>query len=55
MAEEEPKLRVMPVPECPEHGPMSLAAAERFLVGANVLVWVCHGFDGEGCDYTVMP
>lgn len=47
-------LKVKPAPECPEHGQMELCVATRHPDGANVLVWVCHGFDGEGCDYQVV-
>jgi hypothetical protein len=31
-----------PGPRCPTHGQMSL----RF----ETDTWVCHGWDGEGCD-----
>ncbi len=30
---------------CPEHGRMHF----RFETDR----WICHGFDGEGCDHTV--
>jgi len=32
-----------PLPRCPTHGQMSRGEGH----------WVCHGFDGEGCDYEV--
>jgi hypothetical protein len=32
-------------PSCPVHGRMSLDFARDS--------WVCHGWDGEGCDHVV--
>ena len=37
-----------PHPRCPTHGQTSCEAHPR----AALLLWVCHGFDGEGCSYT---
>jgi hypothetical protein len=34
-----------PLPRCPEHGRMSYRPAPDR--------WVCPGWDGEGCPYTV--
>jgi hypothetical protein len=43
-----------PRPECPEHGTMSHIqpppGEDRVWPPAH---WVCHGWDGEGCDHTV--
>ena len=41
---------VAPLPRCPAHGQMSPRPA---LVGGGDAGWVCHGWDGEGCPYTV--
>jgi len=30
-------------PRCPTHGQMSPRGGK----------WICHGFDGEGCDHVV--
>lgn len=40
-------------PSCPVHGPMH--PGERAVVagGHEVRTWVCHGWDGEGCNHTV--
>ena len=45
---------VLPVPECPEHGEMHLrVACDPADVTIVFFVYVCHGFDGEGCDRLV--
>lgn len=46
-------LYVAPIPKCPEHGQMHLRVAQRPEDGANIFVYICHGFDGEGCDHLV--
>lgn len=38
-------LYVAPIPECPVHGKMHHDFARN--------QWICHGFDGEGCDHVV--
>ena len=34
-----------PIPKCPTHGMMHYSKA--------VGMYICHGFDGEGCPYTL--
>jgi hypothetical protein len=36
-------------PQCPEHGPMKARLGQA--QGYTCTVWVCPGWDGEGCDY----
>lgn len=35
---------IAPLPRCPTHGQMNC-------LPGGVTEWVCHGWDGEGCDY----
>jgi hypothetical protein len=46
-----------PLPRCPEHGQMSRRSETRPLSGGMSLItrteWICHGWDGEGCDHRV--
>lgn len=46
-------LYVAPIPHCPVHGRMHVRVAADPADGANVLVYACLGFDGEGCDHIV--
>jgi hypothetical protein len=39
------EMYIAPIPHCPTHGQMSHHV--------GLAAWICHGFDGEGCDYTV--
>jgi hypothetical protein len=39
---------IAPIPRCPVHGQMSPLPGQ-------VETWVCHGWDGEGCDYQAPP
>lgn len=49
------RLYVAPIPECPVHGRMHLRLAADPAVTEDVdFVYVCHGFDGEGCDQIVL-
>lgn len=50
-----PDLYVAPIPQCPVHGQMHVGVVTRPTDGANELAYVCHGFDGEGCDRIVRP
>lgn len=40
----------MPIPVCPVHGEMKRRTVDGGN-GYNATLWVCPGFDGEGCDY----
>ena len=45
------------IPDCPTHGTMHRVQAKRALGNGwyvlEAAYWVCHGFDGEGCDHVV--
>jgi len=43
------ELYIASAPECPQHGPMK--ARPGSINGYTATVYVCPGFDGEGCDY----
>lgn len=49
--------QVAPIPRCPVHGLLRYRSEIRPLGGGLSLItsqrWVCHGWDGEGCDYAV--
>lgn len=48
------EIYVAPIPECPQHGQMHL----RLVTAdgqSSEFAYVCHGFDGEGCDHVVWP
>lgn len=45
---------IAPIPQCPTHGKMHWSAPD--LDDGKPLEpgeWICHGFDGEGCDYAI--
>lgn len=48
-------LYVAPIPKCPVHGQMSLRLAADIGIKTEDVgfVYVCHGFDGEGCGHLV--
>lgn len=40
------------IPQCPHHGKMKWVHPEvNGVLAASY--WICHGFDGEGCDHVV--
>jgi hypothetical protein len=48
---------IAPVPRCPVHGQLHYRS-ETEPCGADVRIftvseWACHGWDGEGCGYSV--
>jgi hypothetical protein len=48
---------IAPLPRCPVHGQMHYRAQTRPAGGGiSVIIrseWICHGWDGEGCDHVV--
>jgi hypothetical protein len=46
---------IAPLPRCPVHGQMHYREAPPFPPTGECSPgrWVCHGFDGEGCEYAV--
>jgi hypothetical protein len=47
-------LYIAPVPQCPEHGRMKSRTGD-IGNGYTGTIWVCPGWDGEGCDYRAPP
>jgi hypothetical protein len=47
-------IHIATIPKCPVHGKMKwihpVGAGDVF---ASDSYWICHGFDGEGCDHRV--
>jgi hypothetical protein len=41
---------IAPVPKCPVHGQMNFTPRGAPLDEGT---WICHGWDGEGCDHVV--
>jgi hypothetical protein len=42
------------IPQCPTHGKMKwIHPVGIGGVFTEASYWICHGFDGEGCDYRV--
>lgn len=54
MSEARAILFTAPVPECPDHGPMKPRTGDAGN-GYTGTVYVCPGWDGEGCDYEAPP
>lgn len=48
---------IAPLPRCPVHGQMHYRSQTKPSGGGiQVIVrseWVCHGWDGEGCEHVV--
>jgi hypothetical protein len=51
-----PGLFVAPIPRCPFHGQMSMRLGCDPSPGRTAFAeaYVCHGYDGEGCDHVVL-
>jgi hypothetical protein len=48
---------IAPVPRCPVHGQLHYQSeTEPYGAGIRIVTsskWACHGWDGEGCGYSV--
>ncbi len=48
-------LYTAPIPHCPVHGGPMKPRTGDVGNGYTGTVWVCPGWDGEGCDYEAPP